>query len=137
MFGAPKPRSFRIGPAVELRTMNLQTAEAAGGAGILIPMPGDAPIGLNGLIGYAHRKDYRPDGLVGIGTVTWGFRGYNYHSWYGYALNLFFSGRKHLGDDAKWVEFTGGIEVDIEFTAIIPMRGIITFIKGGDPHETE
>lgn len=134
MFGAPRPRAFRIGPALELRTMEFQTFEGAVGAGILIPMPGDAPIGLTGLIGSAIRKDGLPDGLVGIGTVTWGFRGYNYNGWYGYALNLFFSGRKLLGDESL-VELTAGIEIDLMFIAVIPARAIATFVKGGDPFE--
>lgn len=134
MFGAAKPKSFRIGPAFELRTMEFRSAEAALGAGILIPMPGDCPIGVSGAIGHAIRKGDRPDGLIGIGTATWGFRGYNYHSWYGYGLNLFFSGRKHLGDETL-IEFTGGLEIDVAFTTIIPARGILTFIKGGDPYE--
>jgi hypothetical protein len=132
MFGAPKPRAFRIGPALELRTMAFETLEGAIGAGILIPMPGDAPIGLTGLIGSAIRKGDLPDGLVGIGTMTWGFRGYNYDGWYGYALNLFFSGRKHLGDE-RLVELTAGLEIDLMFLAVIPARAIVTFVKGGDP----
>ena len=134
MFGAPRPRAFRFGPAFELRTMEFQTFEGAVGAGILIPMPGDLPIGLTGLIGSAVRKGDLPDGLVGIGTVTWGFRGYNYDSWYSYALNLFFSGRKHLGDE-NLVELTAGIEIDLVFLTVIPARAITTLIKGGDPFE--
>lgn len=134
MFGAPRPRAFRIGPAFELRTMELETLEGAIGGGILIPLPGDCPIGLTGLLGTAGRKGGAPDGLVGIGTATWGFRGYNYASWYGYGLNLFFSGRKHLGD-ADLIELTAGIEVDIVFTTVIPARAIMMWLRGGDPLE--
>ncbi|MET0339477.1 MAG: hypothetical protein ABW252_00665 [Polyangiales bacterium] len=134
MFGAPRPRAFRLGPAFELRSMKLETVEAALGAGILIPLPGDCPIGLTGLIGSAARKGLTPDGLIGIGTVTWGFRGYNYNSWYGYGLNLFFSGRKHLGEE-HLVEMTAGVEVDIVFTTLIPGRAIYMWLKGGDPLE--
>lgn len=133
MFGAPKPRAFRIGPAVELRTVDFASLEAAAGGGILIPLPGDCPIGLYGMIGAAARKN-APDGMVGIGTVTWGFRGYNYHSWYGYALNLYGSGRKHIGDE-DLVEWTGGVEVDITFTTLVPLMAIRNFITGGDPYE--
>lgn len=135
MYGAARPSSFRIGPAFELRTVNVETLEGAAGIGVLIPLPGGAPIGLNGLMGSALRKgDEIPDGRpIGIGTVTWGFRGYNYHSWYGYSLNLFASGRKQIGSDL--IEYTGGIEVDIVFTTIIPGAAIINFIAGGDPYE--
>jgi hypothetical protein len=133
MFGAPKRRSFRIGPALELRTVDFASLEAAVGGGILIPLPGDCPIGLYGLVGAAARKD-APDGAVGIGKVTWGYRGYNYHSWYGYGLNVYGAGRKHLGD-GDLVEWTGGVEVDVQFTAIIPMMAIRNFFSGGDPYE--
>jgi hypothetical protein len=134
MYGWPRPKSFRIGPAFELRTMSLDSLEAAAGAGILIPMPGDLPIGLTGLLGGVVRKgDELKDGLVAIGTATWGVRSYNYQHWYGYALNLFFSGRKQLNDEV--IEFTGGIEVDIVFTTIIPGAAIWNFIKSGDPYE--
>lgn len=134
MFGRARPRSFRVGPALELRTVKLKTAEAALGAGVLIPMPGDMPIGLYGLLGSATRKGDLPDGAVGIGTVTWGFRGYNYHSWYGYAINAFFSARKHLGDE-DLLEMSGGIEVDFVFSALIPSRAMLNFIRRGDPYD--
>lgn len=133
MYGAPKPRAFRLGPALELRTVDFKSLEAAAGGGILIPLPGDCPIGLYGLIGAAARKG-APDGMVGIGTVTWGFRGYNYHSWYSYGLNLFFSGRKQIGDEYL-VEFTGGVEIDMTFTTLIPLMAIKNYITGGDPFE--
>jgi len=133
MFGAPKPRSFRLGPAFELRSVDFETLEAGAGAGILIPMPGDFPFGLSGLVGYAARKR-APDAPVGIGTLTWGYRGYNYHHWYGYGLNLFVSARKDLsGPDIA--EFTGGIEIDVMFTTIIPLLAIRNWAKGGDPDE--
>lgn len=133
MFGAPKPRAFRLGPAFELRSVDFETAEAAVGGGILIPMPGDFPFGLTGLVGYTARSR-APDAPVGIGTLTWGYRGYNYHHWYGYGLNLFVSARKDLsGPDIA--EFTGGVEIDVLFTTIIPLLAIRSWVKGGDPNE--
>lgn len=128
MFGAARPRAFRIGPAFEIRTTDFFTIEGAAGGGILIPMPGDFPFGLTGLVGYAHRRT-APDGAVGIGTVTWGYRGYNYHSWYGYGLNLFVRGSKNLtGEDV--LEITGGIEVDLMFTTVVPFMAMIDFFSG-------
>ncbi len=133
MWGKPKPRSFRIGPGFELRTVDFQTAEAAVGAGLLIPMPGDFPFGLTGLVGYAARNR-GPDAPVGIGTLSWGYRGYNYHHWYGFGLNLFVSARRDLsGQDLT--EITGGIEIDVMFTTLIPLMFIRTWVTGGDPNE--
>jgi hypothetical protein len=134
MFGWPRPRSFRMGPAFELRTMSLDSLEAAAGLGMLVPITADWPLGLYGMIGPVVRKgDALHDGFVGSGTVTWGIRSYNHQSWYGYAINLFFSGRKQLNQDI--VEFTGGVEVDLMFLTVIPALAIMNFIKSGDPYE--
>ncbi|MET0285062.1 MAG: hypothetical protein ABW352_11345 [Polyangiales bacterium] len=132
-FGAAKPKSFRFGPTIELRTVDFASLEAAAGAVLLVPLPGELAFGLHGLIGAAARKD-APDGMVGIGKVTWGFRGYPYNHWYGYGLNLYGAGRKHIGDE-NLIEWTGGAEVDVQFTAIIPLLAIRNFITGKDPYE--
>jgi hypothetical protein len=134
MFGAPKPKAFRIGPTVELRTVDFASLEAAAGLGMLVPLPAEFAIGLYGLVGAAARK-HAPDGMVGIGKVTLGFRGYPYKGgWYAYGLNAYGSGRKHIGDE-DLVEWTGGVEVDMMFTALIPLLSIRNFVSGGDPYE--
>jgi hypothetical protein len=135
MFGAPKPKAFRVGPTVELRTVDFASLEAAGGLGMLVPLPAEFAIGLYGLVGAAARKR-APDGMVGIGKVTLGFRGYPYKGgWYAYGLNAYGSGRKHIGDE-DLVEWTGGVEVDMTFTALIPLLSIRNFVSGGDPYES-
>ncbi|MDB4974244.1 MAG: hypothetical protein JWN48_2585 [Myxococcaceae bacterium] len=135
-FGRAKPGQFRLGPAVEFRTANFKTLEAAAGGCILIPTTGETAFGLYGLFGAATRKD-APDGPVAIGTLTWGFRSYAYNEhWYGYGLNLFGSYREHLGSEGLH-EITGGIEVDMMFTTLIPIAAIANFIGGGDPYEND
>ncbi len=132
MFGPPRHRTFRFGPALELATTDFRSLEAALGAGVLIPT-GDFAFNLNGLVGYAWRKN-APEGLMGIGTLTWGYRGYNYHSWYGYGLAAFVSARHSItGDDV--LEITGGVEVDILFTTIIPVLFIKNLFTSDDPHQ--
>lgn len=133
LFGPPRHGTFRFGPAIEARTTDFWTLEGAGGATLLVPLPWDFSLGLTGLFGFAHRRE-APDGFMGIGTVTLGYRGYNYHGWYGYGLNLFFSGRKHLGSEYL-VEFTGGVEVDLAFITVIPYLAIKNWLNKGDPHE--
>src|SRR5687768_17225712 len=94
LFGAAKPNRFRIGPAYELRTVDFFSIEGAAGGSMLIPLGvTDLPIVLTGLGGYAVRRE-GPETPMGIGIISWGWRGYNYHSAYGWALNVFFSGRK-------------------------------------------
>jgi hypothetical protein len=133
-FGRAKPKQFRLGPAVEFRTANFHTLEAAIGPCILVPTGGGTALGLYGMIGAATRIK-APDGPVAIGTVTWGYRSYAYNqNWYGYGLNFFASYREHMGtEDMR--EITGGIEVDMMFTALIPAQAILTLINGDDPYE--
>lgn len=133
-FGRAKPKAFRIGPAIELRTVNFGTLEAAAGPAILLPLPGELYIGLYGLAGAAARKK-APDGLTGIGKVTFGFRAYPYDSWYGYGLNVYGSGRKAINKDESLVEWSGGVEVDIEFTIITPLLFIRNVFTAHDPYE--
>ncbi len=133
MWGRPRPQAFRVGPAFELRSMDFQTAEGALGGGVLIPLPGDFPIGLSGLLGYASRHK-APDAPVAIGTLSWGYRGYNFHHWYGYGLNLFVSARRDLSG-TELTEITGGIEIDVLFTTLIPLMAIRHWATGGDPNE--
>lgn len=136
MFGRAKPKQFRIGPVLELRTVDFYSLEAAAGGGFLIPTPGETAFGLYGMLGAAARTE-GPDGMMGIGLVTWGFRGYPYNHWYGYGLNLYASGRKLVNHDESLIEWTGGVEVDIQFTVLVPMLAIYNFISGGDPYEEE
>ncbi len=135
-FGRAKPKAFRVGPAIELRTVNFQTLEAAVGPAILLPLPGELYFGLYPMIGAAVRKN-APDGMTGIGKVTFGFRAYPYNSWYGYGLNFFGSGRKALNTAKNdgLVEWAGGVEVDIEFTVITPLLFMKNLITAHDPYE--
>lgn len=136
LFGAAKPNRFRIGPAYELRTVDFYSAEGAGGASMLIPLGiVDLPIVLTGLGGYAVRRR-GPETPMAIGVASWGWRGYNYSSSYGWALNLFFSARKSLGD-RDVVEFTGGIECDLQIVLGVPALAIKNALTGKDPHESE
>jgi hypothetical protein len=132
LFGPPRHRTFRIGPALEFRTLDFQSIEASGGLGMLIPT-GDFAFVLTGLAGYAERKR-APDGAVGTGTLSWGYRGYNYHGIYGWGLHLYTSARHSLtGPDV--LEVTGGVEIDVMFTTIIPALAIKNMFSSGDPHQ--
>ena len=133
-WGRARPNQFRIGPAVEFRTANFQSLEAAIGPCVLVPTGGGTTFGLYPMIGAATVK-HAPDGAVGIGTLTWGFRSYAYDdAWYGYGLNVFASYRRHIGDELAY-EITGGVEVDMMFTTFIPLAAIGNFFSSKDPHE--
>ncbi|MDB4989491.1 MAG: hypothetical protein JWN04_4669 [Myxococcaceae bacterium] len=133
-FGRAKPGQFRLGPAVEFRTANFHSLEAAAGGCVLVPTGGETTLGLYGLFGAATRI-HAPDGPVAIGTVTWGYRSYAYNeNWYGYGLNLFGSYREHIGTEPLH-EITGGLEVDMMFTTLIPIAAIANFFSSDDPYE--
>ncbi len=133
LWGPARPRTFRFGPAMEGRTTDFHTLEGAGGFTLLIPLPLDMSLTTTGLVGLAHRRQ-APDGWMGIGTATLGYRSYNYHGWYGYGLNVYFSARRQI-NDVYLVEYTGGVEVDMLFCLVIPYLAVKNWLNKGDPHE--
>jgi hypothetical protein len=134
LIGPARHNAFRFGLAGEGRTTDLHSIEGAGGLSLLIPLPISMSMQITGLVGLAWRAGDAPDGWMGIGKTTLGYRGYNYHGWYSYGLNLYFSGRKQLNDDYL-VEFSGGVQVDMLFTTVIPFLAIKNALTKGDPHE--
>jgi len=73
---------------------------------------------------------------MGIGIISWGWRGYNYHGAYGWALNVFFSDRKSLSG-TEVVEFTGGVECDLQIIVVAPLLAARNALWGKDPFESE
>ncbi len=136
LWGPAKPRSFRFGPAMEGRTTDFFTLEGAGGFTLLVPLPWSMSFTGTGLIGLAHRRE-APDGWMGIGTATLGYRSYNYHGWYGYGLDVFFSARKQLNGSYDFMEYTAGVEVDMLFVFVVPVLAIRNWLNKSDPHEDE
>ena len=134
LFGKPGDEHFRFGPALELRSVDLDTIEYAGGAQVLIPAFRGYPIQISALAGYAHRRRIDTNGGIFVGTFAWGYRSYNYHSRYGLGVNAYVSSRVHLNDPSKW-EITAGLSFDLGL-AVIPVIGITNIIaKRGDPDE--
>ena len=136
LWGPPRHGAFRFGPAMEGRIVDFASLEGAGGFTLLTPLPFDMALTTTGLIGLAMRRD-APDGWMGIGTATLGYRSYNYHGWYGYGLNAYFSFRKQINGDVHLIEYTGGVEVDMLFILVVPFLAIKNWLNKGDPHEDE
>jgi hypothetical protein len=133
LWGPARHGAFRFGPAMEGRTTDFHSLEGAGGFTLLTPLPLDMSLTITGLIGLAWRSN-APDGWMGIGTATLGYRSYNYHGWYGYGLNAFFSARRQI-NDVYLVEYTGGVQVDMLFLLVIPAMAIKNWMSKSDPHE--
>ena len=136
LFGAPGDEHVRIGPALDLRTARFDTAEAAGGVSLLLPVFRGSPIVLTAAAGYAKRRDPMPDGPIFVGTFAWGYRSYDFHGAYGLGLQVFVTSRVALDDPARW-EITAGIEIDLEAMIAIPGAFFVSLFRRGPPDEPE
>ena len=135
LFGPARVDAWRAGFAVDLRTSDFVTAEAAGGAALLIPIASGFPLVLSGGAGWASRPG-DDDGPIALATLAFGYRAYNYHHTYGFALQAYLSGRTWLDREATW-EITGGIEIDLAFTLGVPIMFLYTWLAHGAPDEEE
>lgn len=136
LFGAPGDEHVRVGPALDLRTAEFDTAEGAIGAAILLPLVRGYPAVLTAAVGWAKRRDPVEDGPIFVGTLAWGYRSYNFHAPYQIGMNLFVSSRVHLDEPGRW-EVTAGIEIDLEVLVAIPAMFIINLFRRGPPDEPE
>ncbi|MEM1414913.1 MAG: hypothetical protein AAGH15_08430 [Myxococcota bacterium] len=134
LFGRPGNEHWRIGPAIDLRTTFRDSAEAAGGASLLIPIVRAYPLLLTVAGGWAVRRDPRPDGPVLVTTLAGGFRSYNFHGRYQIASHAFVTSRVHLDATERW-ELSVGFSLDLEALLVLPMGAIVTRAGASDPDE--
>lgn len=135
LFGAPGDEHARVGPAIEVRSVDFAAVSLSAGAAVLIPTWRGYPIVLSALAGYDFREG--PDAPVGVGTFFWGFRGYDFHDFYGHGIGGYVSTRFDLDRPGAW-QITFGVEVDLEFLWLIPALAARMLIAGrGDPDEPE
>jgi hypothetical protein len=135
LLGPHRVRQVRFGPALELRTAGFETAEAAGGLAISIPVLTAAPLVLTAGAGWASRPA-DGDAAFAMGIVAWGFRPYNHFSRYGFALQVYAAARHDLSAPDV-VAITAGVEVDLLFLTVIPGLLLYEWITGGDPDEPD
>jgi hypothetical protein len=135
LFGARAVDAWRAGFALDLRTSDFVTVEAAGGGAILVPIAAGFPLVLSGGAGWASRPG-GDDGPIALATIAFGYRAYNHHSLYGFALQAYVTGRTWLDRESTW-EITFGVEVDLAFTLGVPFMFLYTWLAHGDPDEPE
>lgn len=134
LFGPARVDVWRAGLAVELRSADFDTVEAAMGAATLWPVAAGFPVTLSAALGWCSRGSGR-DGPVAVGTITLGYRAFNHESIYGYGLSLYATGRRYVGDvDAG--ELSAGVEIDLAFIVAIPAIFAWELISKGDPDES-
>ena len=134
LFGKPGDERWRVGPALDLRFQRFDSAEVAGGVALLMPIARGYPLVLTAGAGYAFRAQPQDDGGFVLGTLAWGYRSYNFHSFYGLGLQIYVSGRMHM-DDPSHYEITAGIEIDLAAMFVIPAMMLISRLRGGPPDE--
>lgn len=130
LFGPAHVDAFRAGFSLDTRFADFETAEGSLGLTLLAPVFAGFPVTLTASGGYALRSDGQ-SGPIGVGTFAFGYRAYNYHNAYGYALNAYVSSRLWLDDTDVW-EITGGVEIDAEFLFVIPAMFLWNLTFGGD-----
>lgn len=128
MFGGAEPDVVRVGPMLDLRTRTFETAEAAAGASLLLPIIEGWPLTITGGLGWALREG--ADGAFALAKLAFGFRDYNYHSAYGYALELYATTRIDV-DDPSRVDLSFGVSVDLMFILVVPTLYFVTLFSSG------
>ncbi|MDH5490708.1 MAG: hypothetical protein OEY14_01915 [Myxococcales bacterium] len=134
LFGAPGDEHLRIGPALELRSVDVETFEVGAGLALLLPVVRGFPIVLSALGGYGWRSEPDASGLFLVTTLAWGYRSYDWHGSYALALQPYLSGRMRLDDPRHW-EITLGVELDLEGILLIPILALRMLLSGDDPDE--
>lgn len=134
LFGPPGDRFVRVGPMLDLRFQRFDSAEAAIGASVLLPIARGYPITLSGGLGYGLRRGPEEDGLFGVATLAFGYRSYNYHGPYAQGYQLYVSARMRADGSGVW-EVTGGVEIDLQGMVAIPAMALVTLFRGGPPDE--
>jgi hypothetical protein len=105
-----------LGPYVDAATAGFQNTDLGGGLEWLLPARDDLPIVLSAGA-FARDARSRPWTAGGEGTVFFGSRSYNFHSWYGLAAGIFAQARWIPSPPAS-VDFVFGAQIDTELLAL-------------------
>jgi hypothetical protein len=108
-----------IGPYLDAATSSLHDFDAGGGVEWLLPIRGDLPLVLSA--GALCRNGEGHSWAPGAeGTVFFGSRSYNFHSWYGLALG-FFAQARWIPVSPATADMVVGIQIDAEVLAMPSM----------------
>jgi hypothetical protein len=105
-----------IGPYLDVATLNFHDIDLGGGAEWLIPVRDDLPVVLSA--GAFFRDGNGRSWDPGMeGTVFFGSRSYNFHSWYGLAAGLFAQTR-WVPASPSTLDVGIGLQIDGEILAL-------------------
>jgi hypothetical protein len=105
-----------IGPYLDVATASFHNADLGGGAEWLLPVRDDLPLVLSAG-GFWRTGDDRSWSPGMEGTLFFGSRSYNFHSWYGLAAGVFAQSR-WIPSSPSTLDLIFGIQIDGELLAL-------------------
>jgi hypothetical protein len=116
LFLRNRGNQMAVGPYLDVATMNFHDVDLGGGAEWLIPVRDDLPVVLSAGAFWrdGNSRSWNP-GMEG--TVFFGSRSYNFHSWYGLAAGLFAQSR-WVPASPSTLDLVFGLQIDGEILAL-------------------
>jgi hypothetical protein len=119
-------RDMAIGPYIDAATESFHDYDAGGGIGWLLPVRDELPLVLSA--GAFARNGEGRSWSPGLeGTLFWGSRSYNFHSWYGLAAGLFAQVR-YLPSAPQQTDLVLGLQIDGEIL-LMPSMLILGLLR--------
>jgi hypothetical protein len=105
-----------IGPYLDVATASFHNVDLGGGAEWLIPVRDDLPLVVSAGAFWREGdgRSFKP-GMEG--TMFWGSRSYNFHSWYGLAAGIFAQTR-WIPSSPATLDLVFGLQIDAEILAL-------------------
>lgn len=130
LFLRARGTDMALGPYVDVATSSFHDVDTGGGAEWLIPVRDDLPFVLS--LGAFTRNGEGRSWAPGFeGTLFWGSRSYNFHSWYGLAAGIFAQTR-YLPDAPERADMVFGLQIDGEIL-LMPSMLLLGLLRS-DPH---
>jgi hypothetical protein len=105
-----------LGPYLDVATASFHNVDLGGGAEWLLPVRDDLPLVLSAG-GFWRDGDGRSWSPGMEGTIFFGSRSYNFHSWYGLAAGVFAQSR-WIPSSPSTLDLVFGVQIDGELLAL-------------------
>jgi hypothetical protein len=116
LFLRERGADMAVGPYVDWATASFQNIDLGGGVEWLLPVRDDLPLVLSGGL-FVRDGDGRSWSPGVEGTLFWGSRSYNFHSWYGLAAGIFAQTR-WVPASPSTLDLVFGVQIDAEILAL-------------------
>jgi hypothetical protein len=116
LFLRDRGSDMALGPYVDAATAGFRSADLGGGVEWLLPVRDDLPIVVSAGA-FARQGGERSWTPGAEGTVFFGSRSYNFHSWYGLAAGVFAQSR-WIPSNPATVDVVLGVQIDAELIAL-------------------